>query len=206
MTAPAVAAPPLVAKSDDLTIAEKEARIWDMLVEKGREATIGGDETKWTRGELAETAIQTFAVNENGEHDPSKERGILKRFATEIGMIDNAHQLYEMRRMFNFYGVHRAQYKDCTWSAMREASRHKNTLEQALKVLDEHGHKPVAAIRRAILGKPDTVTKTETFELYWTGREFYVQDLAAFRAALGHAGAEHKAVATVTWHDAPPAP
>lgn len=138
-----------------LTTPELEARVWDTLVEQGRVARADHDDTNWRVGRLAVKAAEMFAVDRDGNPIDQKVKFVLKKFAVEIGMIDNPRYIYDLHNTAAFWSESaQAHFKDCTWSAFRETARHNLTIDRASAIMHLHGHEPVGKIREIIVGKP----------------------------------------------------
>jgi len=128
---------------------------WEEAITIGAAAWESAEESKWSLGDIGAIVAHKW------QHDS------VKKFANSIGMHDNPRRLYEYVQVAQHYPKSaRARFPNTTWSAWRECSRHGLTLEQSLDALAQHGDKPVAAIREAILGKSPRPPKptSVTFE------------------------------------------
>lgn len=192
-------APPTVAP----TTAELEAAVWDKLVQAGRDARTTGDDVKWTVGRLAVTAAKMFAVDKDGNPIDQKRKFVLKDFATQIGMIDNPRMIYEYHDVAAYWSESaQAHFKDCTWSAFRETSRHKLPLDRASTIMHQYGHEPVGKIREVIIGKPSPRPNSATFEATYIYADRFIALLTADEDALDQLMCAHPDAVvqvTVTW-------
>ncbi len=197
-------APPTV----EPTTAELEAAVWDKLVQAGRDARATGDDVKWTVGRLAVTAAKTFAVDKDGNPIDQKRKFVLKDFAVQIGMIDNPRMIYDYHDVAAYWSESaQAHFKDCTWSAFRETSRHGLPIDRASTIMHQHGHEPVGKIREVIVGKPAAPRQhSAEFGVLVLDRagdvvRFNFGDVDAFWKLLTDQK-DNTVVVTVTWTDA----
>ncbi len=188
------------------TTAELEAAVWDKLVQAGRDARATGDDVKWTVGRLAVTAAKTFAVDKDGNPIDQKRKFVLKDFAVQIGMIDNPRMIYDYHDVAAYWSESaQAHFKDCTWSAFRETSRHGLPIDRASTIMHQHGHEPVGRIREVIVGKPAAPRQHSAEFEAMHGQRGTVAVMTDAWEQIGKLVADHPdAVLTlvVTWTDA----
>lgn len=171
LIAPMIAEP--IAPTVEKTDAELEAAIWDKLVQEGRSARETHDDTNWRVGRAAVIASQTFGLTPDGTPDEHQKKFILKKFAIEIGMVDNPHYIYDLHDTAAFWPEDaETHFRGSTWSAFRTCARHCKSLKQASTIMHQHGESPVAEIRRIIAasnGEPPKKQRRSFDAKAWPG-------------------------------------
>lgn len=190
---------PALALTTELTLAEKEARAWDMLVKEGRDAREKHDDTNWRVGRAAVIAATTFAP----EDDEQKRRFVLRKYAQDIGMVDNPHYIYDLHDTASFWPEDaQRHFKDIPWSRMRTCARHCKDLKQASVILHQNPEAPVAALRQIIAAANGEPPKKQrrSFEATWAADHFidgelgqvvvtmFKADMLDLREVLKHPG------------------
>lgn len=151
---------------------------WEEAITLGAHAWESSEQSKWDLGDIG-------AIVADKWHDNN-----LKAFANDIGMFDKPKRLYEYVSVAQFWSKDaRAQFPKTSWSAFRELSRHKLTPDRALELLTEHHDKPVAEIRRIILGKPSPRPVSVSFPATVTDGMIWPKDALGFLNAIGLPGA-----------------
>lgn len=180
-------APPTVAPTVD-------ALTWDEAITLGSQAWESAEQSKWDLGDIGAVVAHKW------------QQDSIKKFANDIGMHDNPRRLYEYVEVAQHYPKSaRALFPTATWSSWRECSRHGLTPAASLEMMRMHSDKPVAAIRRAIIGKPSPrpVTRVE-FEAAFRKNDIRFVDIdTALRfAKLCYAHPDAVVQVTVTWTEA----
>jgi len=165
---------------------------WDDACTIGERAWEDAEQSKWILGDIGAIVAHKWQGKDT-----------IKNFANSIGMHDNAKRLYDYVGVATHYPREvRERFPNTTWSAFRECSRHGLTLEQSIDALAKHGDKPVAAIRRAIIGtvRPAARAQRVEFEVtyYASLNQIKVNLHDEFMRTL-HDHPSAKLVLDVTW-------